>query len=77
MHIATPVMQIRRIVSTILIGGFLLSACGGENNKQISELEKKNHPDVLATFNVEIPEPLPPNYQLSLELVDPLVNYQP
>lgn len=60
--------QTQNILLIFLIST-LLSGCGNENNKKIAE-EASAHPDVLASFIVSLPVPIPEGSQLSVEWVD-------
>jgi hypothetical protein len=66
----------RKIIIALLLGGMLLTACGSEPSKQKSSNSASAHPDVLASFYVELPEPLPEGSQLSIEWVDRLNGHQ-
>ncbi|HEX7555390.1 MAG TPA: hypothetical protein VF338_02110, partial [Leptolinea sp.] len=72
MHIPYSARLTRRILSIIIICSGLLSACNSETTPTENTPEASTHPDVLASFIVEIPTPIPAGTQLSLEMVDPL-----
>ncbi|HEX7555888.1 MAG TPA: carboxypeptidase regulatory-like domain-containing protein [Leptolinea sp.] len=76
MHLFTSLSRIRQIVIAMIIGGILISACESDTSKGKSTQTASTHPDVLASFFVELSEPLPANSQLSLEWVDPLNAHQ-
>ena len=66
----------RKLISALLIGGILLTACGSNNTGNSETRTASTHPDVLASFIVELPEPLPEGSQLSIEWVDRLNSHQ-
>ncbi|NMB54415.1 MAG: carboxypeptidase regulatory-like domain-containing protein [Leptolinea sp.] len=63
----------KRLASIVLIGGLFLQACTMEPKRQM--IDPARHPDVLATFTVELSSPLIPEAGLSLEWVDPLASH--
>jgi hypothetical protein len=76
MHLPTSLSRIRQIIIAMIIGVMLISACESDNSKGKSTQTASTHPDVLASFFVELSEPLPADSQLSLEWVDPLNAHQ-
>jgi hypothetical protein len=66
----------RKIIIALLVGGMLLTACGTNPSKQKSSNSASAHPDVLASFYVELPEPLAESSSLSIEWVDRLNGHQ-
>jgi hypothetical protein len=74
LHMTNPLS--RKIVIALLAGGLVLSACGIETEKQKSSDSASTHPDVLASFYVELPDALPEGSNLSIEWVDRLNGHQ-
>ncbi len=72
MHVPISLSLPKKFFNIILIGGCLVSACGSENSKTKLTQSASTHPDVLASFFVELSEPLPIDTQLALAMVDPL-----
>jgi hypothetical protein len=83
MRHSSPHPLYRKIAIAFLTGTVLLTSCGIIPPKQKQNSSASAHPDVLASFFVEIPEPLPEGAQLSIDWVDRLnghqlsPNYQP
>jgi hypothetical protein len=74
LHMTNPLS--RKIVIALLAGGLVLSACEIQPGKQQSTSSASTHPDVLASFYVELPDTLPEGSQLSIEWVDRLNGHQ-
>lgn len=72
-----------KLIPALLIGVIMLTACGTNKSGNSNSRSASTHPDVLASFFVELPEPLPDGTLLSIEWVDRLnsrqlsPNYQP
>lgn len=65
----------RWIVSTVLVGCFFLSSCLPTSTAKRVELIMQDHPDILASFQVELNTFLPEGTQLALEWIDPLSDF--
>lgn len=76
MHLTSPHSLSRKIAIAFLGGTLLLTACGIIPSKQNQNRSASAHPDVLASFFVELPEPLPEDTLLSIEWIDRLNGHQ-
>lgn len=66
----------RKLIPALLICVTVLAACGTNQNGTNDSRSASTHPDVLASFFVELPEPLPDGSQLSIEWIDQLNSLQ-
>lgn len=76
MRLTSPHSLSRKIALAFLGGTVILTACGIIPSNQSHKSSASAHPDVLASFFAEIPEPLPENAHLSIEWVDRLNGHQ-